>query len=305
MHNKPFYITSCFLFLLIALSSVVSAQEDLKTAEYEFYQKQGYMPISGEQYGDYPGKVYLITSDIIVPSGKTLTFYPQSTLILTKDTKIIVHGKLIAAGTPTGLITITNHKKTDYYLPIDTTKEPRFDGINLLDSGIVEMSYVSYSKGRYGIQAAGKNSMLILDTVMFWDNKYFNVRINGDVIAIPNDKYISYNSNEPQTVIDLSKKSNPDSSENKISIPAAPVKQSAPWKAPVRISLGVLTAAGAGMAVFSEVKARDYNKKTKAAKNTPDADLFEKKGNNAFLWRNISAGFAGGCLTVFTVTLFF
>lgn len=63
----------------------------------------------------YPNKHYIVTKNIAIPQGRTLTIMPGSRLEFYQDRYIQIHGKLIANGKPDSLIVFTNHNSADLW----------------------------------------------------------------------------------------------------------------------------------------------------------------------------------------------
>ena len=59
----------------------------------------GYMPLQGEQDGDYATGIYVVLEDIIIRQGKQMVIAAGCTLLVAPDRKIITEGQLICKGT--------------------------------------------------------------------------------------------------------------------------------------------------------------------------------------------------------------
>lgn len=63
----------------------------------------------------YPNKHYIVTKNIAIPQGKTLTIMPGTRLEFYPGCFIQNEGKLIANGKPDSLIVFTNHNRADWW----------------------------------------------------------------------------------------------------------------------------------------------------------------------------------------------
>mgnify|MGYP000309590785 CR=1 FL=1 len=66
---------------------------------------------SGEVYGDWDSPYIKITSDIIIPDGKTLTIHPGTTIDFLGHYKVDVKGRLLAIGNSANYIKFTSQKE--------------------------------------------------------------------------------------------------------------------------------------------------------------------------------------------------
>jgi hypothetical protein len=290
-----FYVAPVFLSLFFRETF---AQTDIGDEEQSYYQGKHYIPLKGEQDSDYPRGVYLITDDVVVPQGKTMTFMPGTLVLFKKDTRISVTGRLICQGNSKGTITFARLANDKYFIPLDPGVDARWDGIFVGDSGSIEFSFTYINGSKYGIEnVLISNGTILLDTVMFQNNKFQNLKVEDNRIDVPENKFIFYSS-KYFTPVKARKKA------------VAPLmtpeqKRASAWKAPVRITLGLLALAGAAAYAVERVAAEDYQKKSDAASNTSQGGQYQKKGEDAALIGNIGGivGIAGA--VGFTITLFF
>jgi hypothetical protein len=189
---------------LIALFySFVSAQvDDFSEEEANHFRAQKIYPlVAKEQDGDYPRSTYLIPHDITVPQGKVLTLYPGSTLLFKKDTRLIVKGKLIAKGKERNPVLFCKLDNSDYYTPVDSMVDTKWDGIFVQDSGRIELQYSHVTSSKYGIVLEGPVGDITLDSVQFYENRYQNLKLGTKDISVTPYKYMFF-----QETMDLNKK---------------------------------------------------------------------------------------------------
>jgi hypothetical protein len=192
------------IVLSIALFySIVSAQvDDFSEEEANHFRAQKIYPlVAKEQDGDYPRSTYLIPHDITVPQGKVLTLYPGSTLLFKKDTRLIVKGKLIAKGKERNPVLFCKLDNSDYYNPVDSMVDTKWDGIFVQDSGRIELQYSHVTSSKYGIVLEGPVGDITLDSVQFYENRYQNLKVGDKDISVTPSSYMFY-----QKAMDLNKK---------------------------------------------------------------------------------------------------
>jgi hypothetical protein len=264
--------------------------------EAAYYRSKHYIPIKGEQDSDYPRGVYLVTDDVVIKKGKTMTFMPGTQVLLKKDTRITVEGRLICQGNPKGTITFGRLENEKYLIPLDAGVDARWDGIFVAESGSVEISFSYITGSKYGIENVQANGTIILDSVMFRDNKFQNLKVAGNLICVPEDKYVFYSSRTNSAQIKV---------KNVGDLSSGDTKKPIGWKFPVRIGCGALALAGGALYVTELVVSGDYQKKSDAAKDSTSVRQYFNKAENAARVGNIAGIFALLGTIGFTVTFFF
>ncbi|MBL7178161.1 MAG: S8 family serine peptidase [Desulfobacteraceae bacterium] len=100
-------------------------------------------------------KLWIVTGNVLVPIGVTLTVEPGTKVAFEDDKQLIVRGTLNAAGTKDNRITFTSNS-----LAIN----PRWGGIRLFDYANMSLSHCDFSYGTYGINI-GELSREVNNTV--------------------------------------------------------------------------------------------------------------------------------------------
>jgi len=281
------------------------AQSDPAEEETAFYRSKHYIPIKGEQDSDYPKGVYLVTDDVVIKKGRTMTFLPGTLVLFKKDTRITVEGRLICQGTPKGAITFGRLANEKYLIPLDSGVDARWDGIFVAESGSVEIRFADITGSKYGLENDQANGTIILDTVMFQDNKFQNLKVGGNSICVPEDKFVFYSSRNGGGL-------NGNKNGNGLSVGDA--KRPFNWKLSMRIGSGAIALAGGALYVAESIVAADNQKKLDAVHTTntnnnqltrDEAANYEKKVKDAANIGN-AAGIIGILGAVgFAVTFFF
>jgi hypothetical protein len=291
-------LMSIFLALTYTYLAPVSsfAQANAADEETEYYRSKHYIPIKGEQDSDYPRGVYLVTNDIVIKKGKTMTFLPGTLVLFKKDTRITVDGRLICQGNPNGTITFGKLANEKYLIPLDEGVDARWDGIFVTDSGSVEISFTYITGSKYGLENDQANGTILLDTVMFKDNKFQNLKIGGSRIRVPEGKFVFYSSRTGNPYDGMKIAGGRLSGEN---------KKRTNWKIPLRIGCGAVALGGVAVYAAEMLAASDNQKKSDNATNQNDAVDYLTKADNAAALGN-SAGIIGVLGAIgFSVTFFF
>ena len=135
---------------------------------------------------------YLVTSDIYIPSGKTVKIEPGAVLLFKNFTGLHVEGKLIAEGSGERPIVFTSE--------FDHTYNPRaalhanpydWNGIYLHESGLGStMAHCKILYSVYGISSLTK--YIRIDNVFFVNNGRSDLTIEGRQYAVAAAKPYSY-----------------------------------------------------------------------------------------------------------------
>jgi len=137
------FATMCGVFLVIGANTQASTW-------------QGTLP-PGTVWGPQQNPC-LVTGDVIVPSGTTLTILPGTTVLFQEATRMVIRGRLLAEGTPAEPIRFTREADKGYWLGI------QFDQ-TIEDNRVCHASleYARTDDGMIGLQ----KSNLLLEYVGF------------------------------------------------------------------------------------------------------------------------------------------
>jgi hypothetical protein len=276
-HHTKSVLQRVFLLIMWCIMNV-GAQLSPEDEEKAFYEEKGYMLLYGKQYGDYPSNVYLVTDDVIVEKGQTLTLYPGTVVLFKKNTRIDVHGSLICQGKRDGSIILKKLDNKDYFYTLETDMPTWWHGITAAESASVEISYSYIQQSKFGIEADKACRSIILDTVKFSDNRYQNLKIGDMAIAIPDEKFFCFNSETKPFKVSLGLEKQ------------KPVKEKRPrtWKTPARIIFSSIALGGAAALAVFEYRALDYKDQYNNSGFTPETDRLREKTEENILGRNIA-----------------
>lgn len=186
---------SCFsrLFLSFLILFQFVCKAEFTDEESESFIQKGIIPFIDQlQDGDYSQGIYLVPHDLTVDTGKVMTVFPGSTILFKKDSEIIVKGKLVLKGTADKRIILRKLDNDMYMNPFSSDIETLWDGIKIEEGGELEASYTHVCDSKYGFNVSRNASIFLLDSVLFSNNKYQNVTVGSEVIAIENDKLSFY-----------------------------------------------------------------------------------------------------------------
>lgn len=300
-----YVLLSAGVYLIIHNATYAQTMDDPETA---FYRNRGYTLLSEEQYGDYLPKKYLVKNDIIIPKDSVMVLYLGTTIFINKDKRIVVEGTLQCKGTATDPIIFRALDNDSLFAPLSGYEENRWNGIVVAGTGSVQMHYTILSNSKFGIEAEGDSlhAEIVLNSVLFKDNKYRNVQINGEQISLENNQYISYRTRDKtrkKTEIAPAE----TSSLNKSVPERSGHKRKNRFKIPVEIGLGCVVLGAAAVAGYYHHEALQYEKEynTKNEFNsTPEevAGLHDTIKDNT-RWRNIGIVVSGTGALLFVIVI--
>ncbi|MBD3288943.1 TonB-dependent receptor plug domain-containing protein [candidate division KSB1 bacterium] len=198
-NNRQFVISTYLLILLI-----ISLQPDILFPQTK---------VKGIQSGlwSFGNSPYLITDDIIIPKGLTLTIEPGVIINFDGPFRIIVAGGLVAKGKSVEPIIFTS--KYDPIYGLEEKSHQNYSlgydwyGIDFIDSSddflsILEYCTIRYSK--FGIQC--HNALPLIKHIYFDEIFSSSIKINGNEIPIQQEINYSYlNETQRQNIIPIPK----------------------------------------------------------------------------------------------------
>lgn len=271
------YKSTISIIVIILFPGLIFSQLSSEDQENAFYRQEGYMLISGEQYGDYPAHIYLVTEDVIVDTGQTLVFYPGTIVLFKKNTGIIVKGSFICQGNDQGTVILKKLDNDKYFHPLKPHMPTWWNGINVAPNAQVELSHTRISESKFGIEADAEVKAILLDSVVFKENRYYNMKIGDSITVLPDDQCISFNSELQSSVII-------DNKEVKL----ITKRDRGHWKIPVGIVLGSTVVIGASVAAYFHNQALVYHNKAKSDTDSATFEYHVDLQKDKELKRNIS-----------------
>lgn len=302
----PEIVLRMIIMSIALLYSIVSAQvDDFSEEEADHFRAQKIYPlVAKEQDGDYPRSTYLIPHDITVPQGKVLTLYPGSTLLFKKDTRLIVKGKLIAKGKERNPVLFCKLDNSDYFTPVDSMVDTKWDGIFVQDSGRIELQYSHVTSSKYGIVLEGPVGDITLDSVQFYENRYQNLKLGEKDVNVTPYSYMFY-----QKAMDLNKKLDmkvPDTVYAKPELIKKERRETPPGVRKFRAVMftGIVVGAGAGVGGYFLHKTfyEKYDGVRTSGEPITKYKVLSILGEGL---RNGGIGLAGGSLIGLTISLAF
>ena len=195
------YMNRVVILFFTVISAVFAQQDDETQRKIEYYQKKGIQPLlGGIKEGELTAGTYLIPHDIMIEKGKTLTLSAGTKILFTQNALLVVNGTLVCEGTAATPVTFNKLQNEWYYRPIDSRLETRWDGIYLPDSAVCRMKNTIVTNSKYGIVVSGKDVTMALDSVLFTNNKFQNVKIGNRVMKIKENSPIVFNYPEQQGI---------------------------------------------------------------------------------------------------------
>ena len=187
--------TSILLLLFLTFVFPSTGYSQISDIEkFEHFGNLGYQALQGEQDGDYNDSVYVVMEELVVQPGKRLTFFPGCRILVTKNTRIVVQGHLICLGTKEKPVVFSKLPGDDYYIPIDSSVNVPWYGIEIADSGAIECSYTTITASKYGILAQSGYNAILLDSVELSNNRFSNLSIGKKTILVGGSGKVTYHS---------------------------------------------------------------------------------------------------------------
>lgn len=301
--------TSLLLTILVMLTGTIRAD----------------ITLSGEQDGFYEKAEYLVTEDVVIKAGKTLTFAAGSIIRFKQYTGIIVNGSLECNGTPIEPIIFTSSKTRNFDSDDQQFPQPfDWNGIHVKSPQThVILKNVDISYSTYGLKFEHKESTADIEQLTYGENGTISVELGDSIIDIYDGEALSMthpdvamakSNTEKPTLSDsayVASLTPPDTSsaapisiDNSSSAKDKPVGKT--WTFPTRIALGAIAALSAGAGAYSYMQLEHYHEKYSSV-NSRDEDIvsYREKGQLFETGVTASAIAFGVAATGFCVTFVF
>lgn len=285
--GKAFLLAGILAFFLLAMNVPALAMQEIT--------------FSGEQDGYFEPGQYVAIGAITVKRGKTLTFAPGCVVRFRQYTGIIVEGTLKCIGWPSQPIVFTSDNNR-LAPPNTTSKAPApfdWNGIQVADStASLELECVRIAYSTYGLDIKSAASKVRLKGVVFSENGRGGMTIEEKQLGVIDNEQFSFVQPEQAKQAPAETNSAPVPKVNK------PQQKKMTWRTPVRLSLGVISAAGVALGIYENMQGEKYFKPSQDPNNknaNSDLDKTEKAKN----LRNICYGVAIAAACGFTLTFFF
>jgi hypothetical protein len=231
--------------------------------------------LSGEIKGAFPRDNYIISSDLSVKFGDTLSFEAGSELRFKPNTGLTIRGVLLALGKVDNPIILTSSQEQAARSPVKNTDSIRtWKGIDFSASKV--MSHLSYCLFCFCDSALViKNTFqkIDIDHVVFHKNKCTNLVWAGKTLETIDDVEYIYrldsNDNAPKNDLFPFKA-------------ASAIAQSLKgrWKIVSRSTFSIVSLTGAGMWIIGYLKAEDYHRQYQLQKDTYNAQRMREERDN-------------------------
>ena len=154
--------------LLCGFTAAALSPEDLASIS-----QTGYIPLTGDQEGDYPGKDYVVVETMRISRGQTVSFAAGTRLYFHPNAKITINGSLICEGTPAKPVIIGR-------LPFKLPKLSSSHAAMLLDSntisvyryGNISLHYTHLADSTVRIGLTDVTSTFTFDSVTAAGNRF-------------------------------------------------------------------------------------------------------------------------------------
>jgi hypothetical protein len=227
----------------------------------------------GDKTIDKSGSPFIVTDNIIVPEGKTLTIKEGSVLLFKSFTGLIIEGSLVVEGSLDKPVRFTTENDCAYNSNSKQLPNP-FDWNGILitkKAKFVKLSNFVLEYSVYGVRSQKEEFIICNGT--FTRNGQFHVTVNDAIKNVVDD--IPYNFGKV-----LNEKTNPNLDKSR-------TEATITWRKPVGFGLGIAGLAAIGVGGYFLYLSNDYNSKYKAAGIQSQIDKFYTKKNSSLTTANI------------------
>ena len=230
----------------------------------------------GDMMIDRTGNPFIVTDNVVVPEGKTLTIGAGAVLLFKSFTGLIVEGSLVVEGGFGNPVVFTTDNDAKYNSDSKQLPNP-FDWNGILitrKAKLVKLSNFVLEYSVYGVKS--QKDEFIISNGTFNRNGQFHVTVNDAIKNVVDD--IPFNFGKEQIEI-----TNP-----KVNIDSSNVKSK--WRKPVGIVLGVAGLGAIGAMGYFFYQSDDYNSKYKSSVRQANMDSFYDKKKSSLTKAGICAG---------------
>lgn len=215
------------------------------------------IPLAGEQDGFYEKGEYLVSSPVVVPAGKQLSFAPGTVVRFERYTGLTVEGILVCEGTAAGPIVFTS--ASDSAGAVSAPARFDWNGIRVEKGGGLSAAFLRVSYGTAGIEIADSSGARKLENLLFHENGGDNLTIGGALVRAEDNKPFTFTLGAATGAL-----------AGRADAAHRPVRR---WKKTLRLIGAGVFVGGAAMAIVGFGQSRSYFDKYRGADdanvNTP------------------------------------
>lgn len=179
-----------FLALMIsALTIKVFGQAGDFTDNEKHFADKGFTALSGSVHGSISGSVVL-SGEIVVGQNHSAVIEPGTVLMMTRDARITVKGKLRANGDWKNQISFLPLRWEDYSDPPPLDLPLSWDHIRVEAGGELALKFTRIDNSRMGIVIEEQASLVRLDTVWLSNIEHSALKIGNEELRIESDSLI-------------------------------------------------------------------------------------------------------------------
>ena len=283
MTPKKFF----FILLLLLSAHLLFADDKAEFEKHEInhFRSRGFVLLADDQSGEYGPNKYLIYRDIVVAKKNKLTFLPGAQIFFKKNTRIIVHGTIVCEGNSDSPVKFSKLDSSSYFTALESDNDNIWEGIFVSSSGGVAFRCAQIEFSRFGIEATDQRSSIMLDSVVFSNNSFSNLKIASNTVYLPDNQLICYPNSEYGSTIKKSEKlvlaqknTKPKHVITNVSSPVKPIMQ---WKKPLLIQSTWTTIVGALLIGKYTWDTNYYNEQLTTNKNPDLFNSLKRKRDSA------------------------
>jgi len=228
--------------------------------------------LSGEIKGAFPRDNYIISSDLSVKFGDTLSFEAGSELRFKPNTGLMIRGVLLVLGKIDNPIILTSSQEQAVRSPVKNTDSIcTWKGVDFSTSKVMSrLSYCLFCFCDSALVIKNTSQKINIDHVVFHKNKFTNLVWVGKTIETEDDVEYVY-----QLDSNDNSRKNPTFPLNIATALAQSFKGR--WKIASKLTFSAVSFAGAGMWIFGYLKAEEYNRQYIEQRDMDNAQKMREK----------------------------
>lgn len=187
--NQLRLLTLMGIAILLSLCSLARAQQQSFTADTLFISPADTLAGQLPSTIDKRSRPYLVSADIVVPHGKTVTIEAGTILLFSNFTGLKIQGTLLARGTAQSPIVFTSVNDTLYNRTSAVTPAPYdWNGIDIFESAIgTTMAHCHIFYSVYGINSLTR--YVRISPALFGNNGRADLTIEGTPLLVGTTPY--------------------------------------------------------------------------------------------------------------------
>ena len=285
---KAFQILTLVPICLVGAFSLALAQ----TESPPDFRSLGFLTLKGEQEGEYDRADYIVTEDVVIKAGDTMSLMAGTKIYFYEGAVFSVHGTLLCKGSSSAPVSFLRFPFESKIRSAESSRS--YHGLVASGSGCISLFHTVVADSELYIVSNRDNAKILLDNVVFHSSVNSSINIGGKTVRFPEQVPVFYPDTTRNTAV-----------EQKVELGLPEERRKQRWKIPVRITSGAMLFAGAATWWYYNKEAEKYYQEYHRSKDPRDVTSHYEKNHTSITYRDISACVAAFGGLAFTVTFFF